>query len=168
MKLLDLQQDRILDDAQKLFDAWCASRHKTVQSTWDAIDQLQRHGGSPEAMIAWMRWYGDALQRIVEDARDQLGFGCKAAEHCTAVLAGGLKACAPASNAPTRTPEMNTNVRCVNRQLSGSGSQSCQVPYPPSRARQSPRSASPPERGFLRRQQCLLDELGASHGRLQE
>ncbi len=93
LKSLRVEQDRILNEVQKLFDTWCVRQHEMVQSTWSFVEELQHNGGSPGAVTAWMRWYGSTALRVAEDVRDQLAFGCMAAERCTAVFTHGLNAC---------------------------------------------------------------------------
>lgn len=92
MKLLHAEQDQIFNEAQSLFDKWSARQHQTVQSTWTLMEELQRSGDGREAAVAWIRWYGGTVQRIAEDTKDQLAFGCMAAECCTTGMAGRLKA----------------------------------------------------------------------------
>jgi hypothetical protein len=97
MRKLRLEQEQILVETRKLVDNWCTRRQETAQSAWLLMDELQRNGGGPAAIVACMRWYNGALQQSADDATDQFTFGCKVAKCCGTGMIEGLAAC-PASS----------------------------------------------------------------------
>jgi hypothetical protein len=81
-------QDEYLDEWQELIDNWCKRRHKGVAAAWAMLQELQSGKDSADALAVWERWIRGVIQRLAEDANDQVAIICRALRFGTA--ANGL------------------------------------------------------------------------------
>jgi len=75
-------QDELIDEVQQVADRWCARRHKTVAAMFDLSVPPLHQSGPVSVAEAWMRWYSGALQRLSEDAGDQMELAATLAKCC--------------------------------------------------------------------------------------
>jgi hypothetical protein len=81
-------QDEYLDEWQELIDNWCKRRHKGVEAAWTMFQELQSGKDGADAITVWERWTRGAIQRLAEDAIDQVAIISRALRFCTS--ANGL------------------------------------------------------------------------------
>src|SRR5262245_50032150 len=65
-------QDELIGEVQQIADRWCARRRKMVEAMFDLSLTPLHNPGPIGTAEAWMRWYHGALQRLSEDAGDQI------------------------------------------------------------------------------------------------
>jgi hypothetical protein len=72
MDVLRKTQDELIDEIQSVAVRWCARRHKMVEAMFDLSLTSLHNAGQIETAEACMRWYNGSLQRLSEDANDQM------------------------------------------------------------------------------------------------
>jgi hypothetical protein len=72
VEVLCKTQDELIDEIQKVAVRWCARRHKMVEAMFDLSLTSLHNAGQVETAEACMRWYNGSLQRLSEDANDQM------------------------------------------------------------------------------------------------
>jgi hypothetical protein len=88
-KALNKAQHEFLDSYKKVVDHWCKRRHEGVAALMGLTMDLAE-AGSPTAFgTAVLRWHQGALQRLSQDAQDQLKMGLTAAQ-CYGAVTGTL------------------------------------------------------------------------------
>ncbi len=102
-------QDEPGDETKNLVERWTARRHESVQSAWTLISELQSARAPAKAMAAWASWSEAAIDRVSDDARDQLEFTSKVAQRCTAMLPVNVAAFSPATSQPDDTRPTKTS-----------------------------------------------------------
>jgi hypothetical protein len=75
-------QDELIDEVQQVADRWCERRHKMVEAMFDLSLTSLHNPGQLGTADAWMRWYHGALQRLSEDASDQMELAVTVAKCC--------------------------------------------------------------------------------------
>jgi hypothetical protein len=81
-------QDECLDEYQELTDNWCKRRHKAVEAAWTMFHELQSGKDGADAIAVWERWIRGVIQRLADDANDQVAIISRALRFLTA--ANGL------------------------------------------------------------------------------
>jgi hypothetical protein len=81
-------QDEYLDEWQELIDNWCKRRHKGVEAAWAMFQELQSGKDGADAIVVWERWIRGVIQRVADDANDQVVIMSRALRFWTA--ANGL------------------------------------------------------------------------------
>jgi hypothetical protein len=81
-------QDEYLDEWQELIDNWCKRRHKGVEAAWTMFQELQSGKDGADAITVWERWIRGVIERIADDATDQVAIISRALRFWTA--ANGL------------------------------------------------------------------------------
>ncbi len=73
--------DGMIAGTQEIFDRWCARRRQSA----DALATLGREAlaaKSPQDVLqVWVQWTKGAMDRLLEDAKDQMAAGASAARH---------------------------------------------------------------------------------------
>jgi hypothetical protein len=75
-------QDELIDEVHQVADRWCERRHKMVEAMFDLSMTSLHNPGQLGTADAWMRWYHGALQRLSEDASDQMELAVTVAKCC--------------------------------------------------------------------------------------
>jgi hypothetical protein len=76
-------QDEYLDECQELIDNWCKRRHQAVEAAWEMMRELQSGKDNADAVAVWGRWINGVIQRLADDAKDQVAIGCRAMRFLT-------------------------------------------------------------------------------------
>jgi hypothetical protein len=83
LKYCKAGQDEYLDEWQELIDNWCMRRHKSVEAAWAMLQELQGGKDGADVVAVWGRWMSGVIQRLAEDANDQIAIICRASRFCT-------------------------------------------------------------------------------------
>jgi hypothetical protein len=72
-----IAEDEVLDGIQGAVDRWCERRHRTVRAFADFGREMLEARTPQDVMAAWVQLSKGAMERITEDARDQIEVGTR-------------------------------------------------------------------------------------------
>jgi hypothetical protein len=78
LKYCKAGQDEYLDEWQELIDNWCKRRHKGVEAAWAMLQEVQSGKDGADVVAVWGRWMSGVIQRLADDANDQVAVLCRA------------------------------------------------------------------------------------------
>jgi hypothetical protein len=81
-KALNKAQHEFLDSYKNVVDHWCKRRHEDVAALMGLTRDVTEARSPAAVGTAILRWYQGALQRLSQDAQDQLEIGLTAARCC--------------------------------------------------------------------------------------
>src|SRR5918992_1741240 len=84
-KALNKAQHEFLDSYKNVVDHWCKRRHEGVAALMGLTMDVAEARSPTAVGTAVLQWYQGALQRLSQDAQDQLKMGLTAAQCCGAV-----------------------------------------------------------------------------------
>ena len=85
VKALNKAQHEFLDSYKNVVDHWCKRRHEGVAALMSLTRDVTEARSPTAVGTAVLQWYQGALQRLSQDAQDQLKMGLTAAQCCGAV-----------------------------------------------------------------------------------
>jgi hypothetical protein len=88
-KALHKAQHEFLDSYKNVVDHWCKRRHEGVAALMSLTRDVAEARSPSEVGTAVLRWHQGALQRLSQDAQDQLNMGLTAAQ-CYGAVTGAL------------------------------------------------------------------------------
>jgi hypothetical protein len=102
-KALNKAQHEFLDSYKNVVDHWCKRRHEGVAALMGLTMDVAEARSPTAVGTAVLRWHQGALQRLSQDAQDQLKMGLTAAQCCGAVT--GALAPSPGSKDVARAAQ---------------------------------------------------------------
>ena len=104
-------QDELIDEVQQIAERWCARRRKAVEAMNDLGLASMQYSGPVRAAEFWMQFCRGAVQRLTEDAADQLHLSVAMAKTC----GDGFIACQTEPGAARRPPSKAAPARTASR-----------------------------------------------------
>ncbi len=114
-KSIRTTQDELIDETRHLLDHWCDRQQNAVKDAWSLISDLQRADDGTAAMTAWFNWHRSAMERLAEDAREQIEFASKASECCNRLMSQGHAGSPTSISSPKRNERDLTNGKARHR-----------------------------------------------------
>lgn len=76
-----IMHDDIISGTQAVFERWCARRRQSAEALATLGREALAAKSPQDAMHVWVQWTMGAMDRLLDDAKDQMAAGTSVARH---------------------------------------------------------------------------------------